>query len=150
MTTDNFCFYFQNRLIQISQTGGPSICLPLHPFVCLSTCLPNCRYIRPSICLSVGSFSSPSVCLSIRISSDVHISACPSVCLPICSFIYLFVRTSVRLSVHSPFHLSVPPSDWLISVGSPLRLSDYLSVCISIRLPICIFLSFFFHILYLR
>ncbi len=22
MTTDNFCFYFQNRLIQISQTGG--------------------------------------------------------------------------------------------------------------------------------
>jgi hypothetical protein len=22
MTTDNFCFYLQNRLIQISQTGG--------------------------------------------------------------------------------------------------------------------------------
>jgi hypothetical protein len=22
MTTDNFCFYFQNRLIQTSQTGG--------------------------------------------------------------------------------------------------------------------------------
>jgi len=23
MTTDNFCFYLQNRLVQTSQTGGP-------------------------------------------------------------------------------------------------------------------------------
>jgi len=23
MTTDNFCFYLQNKLIQSSQTGGP-------------------------------------------------------------------------------------------------------------------------------
>jgi hypothetical protein len=27
MKTDNFCFYFQNRLIQTSQTGGQ--CHPL-------------------------------------------------------------------------------------------------------------------------
>jgi hypothetical protein len=24
MTTDNFCFYLQNKLMQTSQTGGPS------------------------------------------------------------------------------------------------------------------------------
>jgi hypothetical protein len=43
MTTDNLCFYLQNRLIQISQTGGewysdtypfsipwPGLCKPLN------------------------------------------------------------------------------------------------------------------------
>ncbi len=28
MTTDNFCFYFQNRLIQTSQTGGQQYSVP--------------------------------------------------------------------------------------------------------------------------
>jgi len=28
MTTDNFCFYLQNRLIQTSQAGGPPFSIP--------------------------------------------------------------------------------------------------------------------------
>jgi hypothetical protein len=38
MTTDNFCFYVQNRLIQTSQTGGqwysdpsPLVCPGIYP-----------------------------------------------------------------------------------------------------------------------
>ncbi len=45
MTTDNFCFYLQNRLIQTSQTGGqwysdtlvfPDLGNPLQPFMALA------------------------------------------------------------------------------------------------------------------
>jgi hypothetical protein len=50
MTTDNLCFYLQNRLIQTSQTGGTVILPPLVFPALISDTSPssipctNCRY----------------------------------------------------------------------------------------------------------
>jgi hypothetical protein len=138
MTSDNFCFYLQNRLIQTSQTGGQwySDTSPFNiPWsVCPSVCLSAYQSIESSVCLSIG----PPVC---------HMEAvqdCPSLlwsvsedgtisenCLysPVCPSI----RRSVCLPVDLTFGLSVPLSffhldqETLTEVRGRVQLTSLLS-----------------------
>jgi hypothetical protein len=111
MTSDNFCFYLQNRLIQTSQTGGQwysdtlyyslvclsirlSISLPVDRIICLSV-------YRP-ICVSYGGsagLSQPSLVCFRRWNHYVRTV-----------FTRLFVRPFVGPSAYQSIWPSVCPS----------------------------------------
>jgi hypothetical protein len=50
MTTDNFCFYLQNRLIQTSQTGG-QLYSDTSPF---NIPCPDYQYVDSTICMDAA------------------------------------------------------------------------------------------------
>jgi hypothetical protein len=70
MTTDNFCFYWQNTLIHTSQTGcqqySDTSPFSIPWYVCQSIYLYVCRYIHLSVC--------PFICLFMHLT--VHIAHC--------------------------------------------------------------------------
>lgn len=99
-------------------TVRPSVCLHVHPSLCLSHCLSD----YPSIHLSV--------CLTDHLS--VHLSIYPYIRLSISMSVCLSVSLSVRpsVSVSLSFRPSVSPS-----VCLSVYLSTSVSVCLSICLP---------------
>jgi hypothetical protein len=60
MTTDNFCFYFQNRLIQTSQTGGQQYSdtspFSIPWFVCVRVCVCTCACVCVCVCATSTSY----------------------------------------------------------------------------------------------
>jgi hypothetical protein len=141
MTTGNFCFYLQNRLIQPSQTGGQRYS-DTSPFsipckniskndVVHSIYLSLYLYIYLSIYLSIN--APRHLCVYPHISMPV----CHSVHLPkcLCPFMYNFFSASACMS-HSP------------SIQLQIDMSYHLPNCLSVHLynvcvTICFFCSYF-------
>ncbi len=97
MTTDNFCFYLKNRLIQTSQTGGQQysdtspFSIPWfgYVFVWVCVCLGVCMFGCVCVCLCVCG-----VCVwvcELNVSAGTWLGVCVFGCVCVCEMVYVCV-----------------------------------------------------------
>ena len=123
-------------------SAGPSVRLPVHWFVCLSTCPSVCPSACPLVRLLIH------WCICLCIGPSILSSACPLVChplvrLPIHRSVYPSTGPSGHPMVRLPVHRSVCPSTGP-SARPQVRLPIHWSVCLSagpsarpqVRLPV--------------
>jgi len=89
MTTDNFCFYLKNRLIQTSQTGGQQysdtspFSIPWfgYVFVWVCVCLGVCMFGCVCVCLCVCGVCVCGCVSSMLVQGPGWVSVCLGVCV---------------------------------------------------------------------